>query len=518
MGPTQAVNTTNDIIERDFSLVPAGGINVSVNPLLNKEEDMLMLLNVYSPRFGRKRVRFGYTPMLDKISSSPVENLIYFNFPNGNKGILQHAGGKLYKYDFTGSTWGSSIKTLTTSTSLFANKIASTIMLSTMHLSSQSMAFYLTYDGSTFTTLGSSANVPYSDFLTNWRSRVYSAKYTLSSGGAAYYSRLKFSSVDFIGTGDTPWQEVSTDPSSSGSLSVNAGNDGIVTGLDIAGDRPFVYKEFGLYKYNGTGVIRAPFQDGAMANTVSNTEDTNYFFNSDGVWFNNGDKTDTASFSIIPIIQSTFDKYGFDSTKIHSIGWKFYFMLYVDKIYWQGKTYNNAMFVYDKRFDEWYMWTLGHQMTCFSWFIDPTTKAKLLMSGDVNGNTYLWGNDYCSDATKPITFDIQGKHTHMAIPSYLSDSVRGIADDKRIIQYYTLTDFGSEANLYLIYDKTRDPVQIGWTSGFMKSMQLSADKQFDFKTVSYKISGSTTTNRGSLDGIIFTVQNEGNRTEGEEIH
>lgn len=490
------------ITEQAFSLVPAGSINVNVNPLMNKPEELLWARNVYSPRFGRKRVRFGYQLFLDNPDSKPIRNLIFFDFPNGRKGILRYSGGKLYRYSFTGSSWGSPINTLTTNPSLFNKVLGHTQMLSKLHISSQALGIYQVYDGNTFTILTSS-NTPYADYLTNWRGRIFAGKYTVSS--VNFYSRLKYSSVDFGGT--DPWQEDDTDPSSSGSMSVGAGVDGIITGLSIIGDRPYYFKEQASYKFNGTGVIRDPLGVGAFPNSIATVEDTTFYFNNDGVYFNNGSQHDLASFKIQPIIQKTYDMIGFDKSKICAVGWKWYYMLYVDRIYWNNKIYSNAMLVYDKRFDEWYVWTLGHRMTCFSWFVDPTTNDKILISGDEGGNTYIWGNGYNSDAGKPIVFEIQGVHHPLT----------NIQDDKRLVKTYTISDFGDEANLYLIYDKTRDPVEIDFATGFMKSKEASDDNLYDFKTVSYLIKGSTTSNRGSIDGIILKVSLEGEQAGSERI-
>ena len=68
-----------------------------------------------------------------------------------------------------------------------------------------------------------------------------------------------------------------------------------------------------------------------------------------------------------------------------------------------------------------------------------------------------------------------------------------------------------------VRDKNKDPMLVSWVPGFMKSKQLPTEQQYDFKTVSYKISGSTTSNRGAFDGIVLKVQNESQNAAGEEI-
>jgi len=486
------------INEKDFIFAPANGVNLNVNHLLVKDEELTWGLNIYTPYYGTKRVRFGYTQLLDNPDNQRVVNLIYFNFPNGQKGILRISGGKIYRTSFTGSSWGTPIKTLTTNSSLFSSVIANTIMLSKLHLSSKDIGFYTVYDGSTFTDLTTS-NTPYANFLTNWRGRIFAGYYTVSS--VNFLSRLKYSSVDFGGA--DPWLENADDPSSSGSMTVNAGNDGVITGLSIVGDRPFYYKEGGVYKFNGTGVIRMPYNIGAIKNTIASTGGSDFFFTPEGVFYNDGSKIQMASFPIYKLIEKTYRKLGIDYSKLCSVSYKDYYMLYIGDIYWDNKTYSNGMLVYNARYDEWYIWSLAHQMTCFSYYLDPVSNDRKLISGDINGNTYVWGEDYNNDNGVAINFAIKTKHYYL----------ENILSEKRLQEYFIISDFGNEAKLYVEYDRSGNEIEIGKTEKLYNKKRVSDDKQGDFRSISFAIRGKTTNNRGTFAALGLKVQYSGEKFE-----
>ncbi|MEM5875569.1 MAG: hypothetical protein QXX45_03315 [Candidatus Aenigmatarchaeota archaeon] len=484
------------ITEKNFFYIPAGGVNLNVNHLLVRDEELTWGLNIYTPYYGTKRVRFGYTQFLDRVDNSPVVNLIYYKFPNQPPGILRISAGKIYRTNFSGNSWGSPIKTLTSNYALYRKKIAWTIMLSKLHLTSYDIGFYTVYDGTSFTDF-TSPNTPFANYITNWRGRIFVGYY--KQNNVNFYSRLKYSSIEFRYS--DPWYEDSEDPSSSGAMVVNSGNDGVITGVSVVADRPFYYKEGGIYKFNGTGVIRMPYDIGAIPYTIASCGERDFFFTPDGVFYNDGGKIELASFPIQKLIEKTYRKIGIYYENFSAIGYKDYYMLYIGDLYWDGETYSNCMLVYNKRYDEWYIWSLPHKMTCFGFYIDPNSNDKKLISGDIDGYTYVWGEDYNNDNGIAINFAIKSKHF------YMDD----ILSEKRLNTYFIISDFGSEAKLYVEYDRSGKEIEIGKAEKLYNKMYVGEEKEKDFKSISYAIRGKTDSHRGTYAGVGFKVQITGEK-------
>lgn len=89
-----------------------GGINRKLNPFLVKPSEMRMVRNYVSDIFYTKEKRSGYKFFLDNPDSSQVYNLIYFKRNDGQRCVLRISGTSIYKYSFTGATWGAAVKTL----------------------------------------------------------------------------------------------------------------------------------------------------------------------------------------------------------------------------------------------------------------------------------------------------------------------------------------------------------------------------------------------------------------------
>ncbi len=85
-------------------------MNRSMNPLNIKPGDFKLVLNYNSDVTGAKKKREGYTTFLNNPDSLQVYNLIEEKLSSG-RFVLRVSGTSIYKYAFTGSTWGSAVKT-----------------------------------------------------------------------------------------------------------------------------------------------------------------------------------------------------------------------------------------------------------------------------------------------------------------------------------------------------------------------------------------------------------------------
>jgi hypothetical protein len=86
------------------------GINRILNPLDIKSGDFKLVLNYNSDIASAKKKRPGYEAFLDRIDNFEVYNLISERLSIGRL-VLRVSGVSIYKYTFTGSTWGSAVKT-----------------------------------------------------------------------------------------------------------------------------------------------------------------------------------------------------------------------------------------------------------------------------------------------------------------------------------------------------------------------------------------------------------------------
>ncbi len=94
-----------------FRVTTLGGMNRKLNPFDIKTSDLKLVLNYNSDVFFAKKKRHGYSTFLNNPDSLNVYNLVYFKRNDGVPIVLRNSGISLYKYAFTGSTWGSAVKT-----------------------------------------------------------------------------------------------------------------------------------------------------------------------------------------------------------------------------------------------------------------------------------------------------------------------------------------------------------------------------------------------------------------------
>jgi hypothetical protein len=94
----------------DFYYTNLSGMNRSLNPLEIKPGDFKLVLNYNSDITGAKKKRDGYETFLNNPDSSEVYNMFEEKLSSG-RFVLRVSGTSIYKYAFTGSTWGSAVKT-----------------------------------------------------------------------------------------------------------------------------------------------------------------------------------------------------------------------------------------------------------------------------------------------------------------------------------------------------------------------------------------------------------------------
>lgn len=376
----------------------AVGIQVDANPFLSKDTELIACQNMYSNRLYGKKVRFGYERLgTNNPDAQPIRNLIYYDFPNGSRGILRVSGSKIYNYNFSTGDWNGPVNSDLTADL----KVGWTIMagqVTYLHIVDGS-GLYLIFDGVTFTQVVG-GDTPKARYLGSYNSRVLADRNQL---------RFAQSAIDFnLNSGYTtdPFKLNSNDPAGGGAISIEPGTGGRIIAISKVKGTPYVYKENGVYRFTGSGEQPMDYFDQVVPDTVANHKKTgvDYFLSSNAIMKNDGSTIQEASFGVNTIISETVDKLGISAPFAGS--WGNYTFFWIGSLYVSGEIVPNAMLVHDERWDEWYVWQTGHVMTCFGSYTDDTGAVRML-TGDAEGNVYVWGEEFSSDAGKSIPYRLR---------------------------------------------------------------------------------------------------------------
>lgn len=473
------------------------GIQRDVNPFTMKDGDLWTCINWYSHQALAKKVRPGYTQFLNQIDTSPVQNLIYVGptTPGARPRLFRISNKKLYPYvmGFGQVVWFASIQTFTVD-QYTGNTILAGSGGIALHLTNGTDPYMTVSSTNVVTTWANgTANRPH--FLTSWRSRVFSDVNNI---------RFAQSSIGFDITYADPWLQSTLDPASSGTVAVDdAGNGGLIVGLSTTIDRVNIYRQNSVYRYTGQGLVKLAFDDAIIGGSQNiahwNLGGIDYFLSSKGIYKMDGRSVAPASFGINTIIEDTFNKQGI--TNPIPFSWGNMTGFYIGNIQIGSEVVPNGCFVHDERYDEWYVWSLGHQMTSFCNYIDPATGVNTLICGDVNGNTYIWGEQYGSDNGTAISFRLRTKYFDFGGPE-----VSKIPDRIAVSSYK-----GSEATISVAKNYDDQFSEIDVMNGFIRKVPLPDRIMPNFYALSVEISGSTTSARPEFYGVTIKIKDEGER-------
>jgi len=528
-----------------------GGINRDVNPFMAQASDLLESTNFYSRLFGSKKVRFGYAKLLDTIDSQPIRNLIYYDLGTGKKGLLRVSNKNVYKYDYTGNTWGSPIRTFTVDV-----KIPSAVLLGTameFHLGNATDG-YFTWDGTTFKRQYG-LSTPSPSAMTAWNSRIFTDvnklllaesaisfdlngysitgtvtltnnDATVTGSGTLFTTELttamsllvegivyRISSITSdtaleltaVYTGSTitgktaktsysadPFYLNSNDPAGGGTTPMTAGKDGQINFMTSSVDRVNVYKQFGAYKFNGQSFFRMPYR-GNILSVCTTKDDVDYVLATNGIFRNTGTQMVPADMGVSTIIEDTIKAHGIANPCSFSLG--NYTIFFIGTIRLgrgnRAKDIVNGCLVHHEKFDQWDIWSLANAMTTFGSYIDPSTNEEILVSGDSAGNVYRWGEEYSSDNGVAIAFHLRTHYNNFGDPY----------KEKSPDRYALALDDGDGAIVQVALDYQDDYAGKEQTNapGFLTKENFNEQIR-DFQAMSVQIMGSTSTNRPEFHG------------------
>jgi hypothetical protein len=481
-----------DVVTNDF--YNQAGINRDVNPFMQRDQDLQMATNFYTPRYGSKKVRFGYAPFLNAVDNQPVRNLFYYNLPN-QTGILRYSNKKIYRTTTFAGTWGSSELTLTKDVSLAMNQLDGSKPYA--HFTNDTDGYY-TFDGAAYNNWTTGAT-PKGSTMAAWQSRIFTdINKRLFAESAVSFDLNPGYTVD-------PFAINNNDPGGGGTNPLNAGKDGNIQFMTSSIDRVHVYKQFGIMRYNGSSFMKLPFF-GNILSVTSTKSQLDYLLATNGIFKNTGNDVPLADFGVHTVLQETIDAHGINNPVSFSFGDYTFFFVGTIRM-GSGDTavdIPNGMFVHHEQFDEWTIWSLGHQMTAFGFYVDPTTNEPVMISGDVNGNTYKWGELYSSDAGIPISYHLRSAYHHFGKPTASNIPEAFVADIKD----------GDNVSLAIAVDYT-DEYKEEQTTFPERLKRKRFNRTNAFKTISFEFFGSTTTNRPEINGYSIRHKDNEERENGQ---
>ena len=492
--------------EKEYSFFFFSDVNQKVNPILMKDEELLDLVNWYTDKLGAKKVRPGYKKFLDNPDSKKVTGLHFFKFPNGTITFLRFSGANIYAINpNTATSWGTAGFTYTSD----FKRPEATILSGKVHIVDQissTDSVYIEYDSSTFTNTnyvsGTDVVIPYKGkTITVYHRRIYV--------GSPYYapnlykSRLSWSSIDYENHGTSPpspWTTDDNDISSANYRPIDPDFNGDILKVTSIGDRLNIYKSNGLYRYNEermfTLLQMSPI-DGSIATMPETSED--YFLTSEGFFKTNGRDVKPIGVGWLPIIKEIF-RNGINLSKVVSYAVDFRYYCYLGDVTYNGRTVTNAVFVYDARIDELWLWSLGHDMTAFGHYTNNNGKNILVM-GDVDGNTYYFDDNADDDGGKKISAMFRTKY-------FVFDDPRKY---NQLVGLYMFAGTGSGSKIAVATDYSDQYETIGEIDKFIEQGFVNYEDVGMFKTLSVKIYWDGGGKRPNINGFIFTIKPLGER-------
>ena len=472
-----------------------------MSPFLMKDSDLLSCVNMYTRQYGAKKTRFGYQVLLDNPDNSQVQALNFSEY-GSNRYLMRVSGSKVYSYPFSGgTTWGSSTLSLDSSPTTIPQftqlsgqgiPVGSPVESTNYtHMVDGATGYLCTTDGINFTTFPFltplAANPP--SLLTAWQGRAFAnsdtTRFAFSSSQFDLYVNPNYSDPGQV---NRPWNiplvDANNDPGAWGVPDQqNAGFYGNMIMLTDGINRVNAYYQNGIVKWNGQTTIEMPFNDAIVPNMITTGQRTqlDYFVSYGRIYSNDGTSINEVSFGVRKILEDTFFNNGVGPNAF-AFSWSSYVFFYFGNMTVDGKLLTNAMLVYNEDFNEWYVWSLAHNMSCMSTYTDVNGNV-VLISGDVNGNTYVWDKSYTTDAGQPISYYMRTKFFDFGSPDK-SKTTAGVGDKSSVSMLLGQNSKFSAAADYLPNYQPQTA-----TSGFLSKFILDTPSK-SFKTISFEISGN----------------------------
>jgi hypothetical protein len=322
------------------------------------------------------------------------------------------------------------------------------------------------FDGSAFTAITAA---PIAKYWVNIVGRAFCAGIT-TNPSAVYYSKV---------SDPTSWLNDAADVSTGGVFLVDPDNNGDIIGLERKAGRLLVHKESGIYKVifdeygNPSEVIDTEVNEPTISNSsIVNSGEYNYYLGRGSVFRDQGSTPEIVSLPLGDLAENV--TYANGIACVAGVKGDFvYFSVgnITENDYFGGRTYSNCVFAYNKRTEEWSLYTQGHSPTAYSTFRD-TNNVEQLYFGDVSGNTFVFdgtltdGESLVGVAGTPIDGELVWTPNNFGDPSSV----------KTFNSIFIRSEPGVGAEVVIKHDDS-DPITLGSLNKGFLDMAIPEDAQ-----------------------------------------
>lgn len=358
-----------------INLKNLGGLNLKLNPLLQKEGDLIRAINVDSYLVGAKKKRPGYVTYLTAIDTSQVNSLFNWTQNDGTTfWNYRYSGGTLYY-----STQGTGAWTICGGGTLTANgRIGHAVLENTLIIGDGTAATRHTTNGTSFTN---TTSAPIASGFEEYQGRIWA----IGTASNAFYST--------VGTA-TDW---TTDSSS-----ILIPGPGKLNSIFKSNDRlNFGKNSNTMFRYDGFNLIDLSTNlSPSSPYSVAEVEGYRFGLNRLGVYGYGGGRPEIVSNAIEKQIYNDSGEgipgANFDTAP--GVTHRYDYFLAVGTITddLTDETIDNAILKYNFQLDEWHNYKFANFPTAWCSYQDAS-GVKQLIFGDASGQCYTFGGTATND-------------------------------------------------------------------------------------------------------------------------
>lgn len=463
----------------------SGGMNRKTAPLIIKDEECELAVNVDLDRVGAVEKRKGYSTTHPTIPGTGAINGLSSNIVNNGSVYWYAARNRnVYVYHHGWSSWISRESTLNSTVEKvrFASFVDRTFRV--VENTEMQSSFGQTSFGDT--QVPDDIEPRYIEVFTD---RVYVAS---NSDEGAESSRVYFSSLpdnDSISWDtDNDWFDVNPDD----------GDE--ITALANNGNRLLIFKNRALYRWTFGQV--EPDKLIGVGTTSQESVKTNldvgitFFANPHGVYAYSGGRPKLLSRKIQDVIDAVSDW----EDVVAEIDIEHYYLA-VGNITLEGREYQNCVLVYHISLDAWSMFTFAHPVNIMARLPDNDGITERVYFGSDNGKVYeLWAGD--SDDGAPIQVFFRSKEYLISYPYKVElDRVDVFAQNR------------GTGQVFIDNDRNNDFIPLGPLED--RVTPLRASKGDKLNSIRLLVSDNST-NPLMIEGFNFEYEDTLRRDEGSK--
>ena len=363
-----------------------GKFNLSLNPLLLQDGDLIRCVNVTHDQFSSFKKRAGYATYLGTPDNDEVTTLFHFRRDSGTQfWNYRMSGGTLYYSQQGTGAWTN----CGNGTFPGGGTIGHTYWENTLTVGNGIDATRHSTDGTSFTNTSAA---PIAGGFVEYQNRTYA----IGTASDMFYS-----------TTGTP-SDWTTDSSS-----IHIPGGGRLNAIMKTADRIVTSKNTGLmHRYDGYNLFDLTTTLGPRsAASIGRIEDFAFYGNGMGYFGFGGNKPEIVSNPIEKQIYNDTGK-GIPGTSFDTnagVVHRYEYIASMGTAVTDDLTDEqivNPLAVYDYQADEWFNWSFGNRPTAFLSYKDETGNDQMIF-GDSGGQCYTFGGLSTSDngATIPVVME-----------------------------------------------------------------------------------------------------------------